>query len=374
MLWMDKSKRHGDRLQNDVGSFIETVKDMKCKYLYELNNMPQLEEDEESTVVPIGGVKAVERLLLLSKFFKIEQFRDGLIIVYGSQSAEKVMEYFKTLVAVEKNAMIRIFLTTNLNKVAQLGWRSLFNSHTHTMEPLNEQESEDLLCIKVFGEEVEDFPPRLETAAKKIAKNCKGLPLMIVTVAHLLSIANKNGDPEFWNEVTENPYSDVMMDAHNQIAKVLFPVYDCFPQFSKMFYLYMAAFPQDSEIPASKLINMLTSEGFLKPETLHNFFHWNRKLSTIASTTVLISQRKSVDYRATKTCRLGIQIELTPSGDDDHDLNFGYIWKLKNLEILKYSSIVNPKVKYVGDFDQEGRKYRGYVKCGKTTTLAFDLN
>ncbi|KAH6828921.1 hypothetical protein C2S53_013488 [Perilla frutescens var. hirtella] len=229
------------------------------------------------------------------------------LIVLDNIWDTEVIDYFKTLLQVESDVVIQILLTTNQDKIAQQADRIIRLPniiYTYMMEPLNEKESEELLRIEVFGEEVEDFPPRLEKPAKKIAKNCKGLPLMIVMVADLLSKANKNDDPEFWSEVAENPYSDVMMEAHNQISKVLFPAYDCFPQSTKMFYLYMAAFPQDYNVPASKLINILTVEGFLKPKTLHNFFHWRGNLAFMASTTVLISQKKSTDYQVIKTLRL----------------------------------------------------------------------
>ncbi|KAH6761496.1 hypothetical protein C2S52_018929 [Perilla frutescens var. hirtella] len=221
----------------------------------------------------------------------------------------EVIDFFSTLLPAENKGQIRILLTTNQEKVADKTRlekkRYADRDLLHFMEPLTEKESEDLLRMKVFGEEVEDFPPRLEKAAKKIAKNCKGLPLMIVTVADLLSSAKKNDDLEFWNEVAENRNSDLMMAAHNQIAKVLFPVYDCFPQSFKMFYLYMAAFPQDSEILTSKLINMLSAEGFLKPNTLHNFFDWSSEtISTIPSVIVFFFIKKTINYKAIKTLRL----------------------------------------------------------------------
>ncbi|XP_042013962.1 disease resistance RPP13-like protein 4 [Salvia splendens] len=54
---------------------------------------------------------------------------------------------------------------------------------------LNEEESKKLHCEKVFAQE--DFPPHLNILGEKIAKKCEGLPLMIVTVAELLSEEEK---------------------------------------------------------------------------------------------------------------------------------------------------------------------------------------
>lgn len=66
------------------------------------------------------------------------------------------------------------------------------------MRFMNEEESWELLRRKVFGEE-EECPPQLVKAGKKIAKNCDGLPLLIIAVAaQLLSKVQKN--PECWKE------------------------------------------------------------------------------------------------------------------------------------------------------------------------------
>ncbi|XP_047954089.1 putative disease resistance RPP13-like protein 2 [Salvia hispanica] len=59
----------------------------------------------------------------------------------------------------------------------------------HVVRLLNNEESEELLSKQVFGEK--GFPAYLEEFGKKIAEKCEGLPLMIVTVAELLSKANK---------------------------------------------------------------------------------------------------------------------------------------------------------------------------------------
>ncbi|XP_047964388.1 disease resistance protein RPP13-like isoform X2 [Salvia hispanica] len=80
---------------------------------------------------------------------------------------------------------------------------------------LNEEESKDLLCHKVFGDEI--CPSRLDKAATKIAKKCEGLPLMIVTVADILS-ESRNKDPSYWDDVAEGRNS-AFTDAYDQISK-----------------------------------------------------------------------------------------------------------------------------------------------------------
>ncbi|XP_057812495.1 late blight resistance protein R1-A-like [Salvia miltiorrhiza] len=136
---------------------------------------------------------------------------------------------------------------------------------------LNLKESKKLLGEKVFGEE--GFPLQLEELGEKIAKKCEGLPLMIVTVAELLSKADKT--PEYWTEVLKQ-HSSVFVEAYNQISEVLFPSYDYLPQQFKMFFLYMGTFCRSTDmINPFILNNMLSAEGFLErigEESFEDFF------------------------------------------------------------------------------------------------------
>ncbi|XP_057811746.1 putative late blight resistance protein homolog R1A-10 [Salvia miltiorrhiza] len=141
---------------------------------------------------------------------------------------------------------------------------------------LNEEESKELLGEKVFGEE--GFPPQLEELGEKIAKKREGLPLMIVTVAELLSKADKT--PEYWIEVLVKQRSPVFVDAFNQISEVFFPSYDYLPQYLKMFFLDIGAFPPYNDFNIFTLNIMLSAEGFLEPigeesclENLSSWYH-----------------------------------------------------------------------------------------------------
>ncbi|XP_047955128.1 putative late blight resistance protein homolog R1A-10 isoform X1 [Salvia hispanica] len=128
----------------------------------------------------------------------------------------------------------------------------------HEVRFLNEEESMDLLCEKVFGDEI--CPPHLHKSATKIAKLCEGLPLLILTVADILSKSEHNRDPTYWKDVAEKRNS-VFTDAYNEISKVLFPSYEYLPQHLKMPFMFMGVFPQDYHTPPSKIIDMLTAEG-----------------------------------------------------------------------------------------------------------------
>ncbi|XP_042013018.1 putative late blight resistance protein homolog R1A-4 isoform X2 [Salvia splendens] len=131
---------------------------------------------------------------------------------------------------------------------------------------LDEEESKQLLGKKVFGEE--GFPFHLEKLGEKIAKKCEGLPLMIVTVAELLSEEDKT--PEFWTEVAEKQHNLVFEGAYDQISEVLFPSYDYLPQYLKMFFLYLGAFRPYRDIRIYGLLGCLSAEGFMEPTEIQN--------------------------------------------------------------------------------------------------------
>lgn len=150
-----------------------------------------------------------------------------------------------------------IFVTTRLFEVAKCGSCDF----VHNMPLLDEEQSWLLFCRKLFANEF--CPIKLEKAGKKISKKCEGLPLLILTVADLLSKAEMSA--EYWEEVAEKKNSSVFMEAHAQISNVLSPSYDYSPQHLKVCFLYMGAFSQGQEIRTSRLINMWAAEGFLEP-------------------------------------------------------------------------------------------------------------
>ncbi|XP_047956951.1 putative late blight resistance protein homolog R1A-10 [Salvia hispanica] len=150
--------------------------------------------------------------------------------------------------------------------------------HSFIVLPLlSDEESKKLLSEKVFGED--GFPPHLDELGEKIAKKCEGLPLVIVTVAELISIEHKIRTEEaqkqqliskedkilkFWIEVAEKQQHPVFVNAYDQIFEVLYPSYEYLPQHLKMLFLYLGTFPPYSNITMFYLTYQLSAEGFLK--------------------------------------------------------------------------------------------------------------
>ncbi|KAL7115440.1 hypothetical protein ACP275_04G184400 [Erythranthe tilingii] len=149
-----------------------------------------------------------------------------------------------------------VMLTTRIQNVASIAdWGCDYH-----MRFMDKKESWDLLRMKVFGEQ-ESLPYELEKAGKKIAEICEGLPLTIVTVADILSKAEKT--TEYWTNIADDKRHSVFLDAYDKMSKVLYPSYDYLPQHLKPCFLYMGIFPQNNENPLVQLTDLWLAEEFI---------------------------------------------------------------------------------------------------------------
>ncbi|KAL2254087.1 putative late blight resistance protein homolog R1B-17 [Sesamum indicum] len=151
----------------------------------------------------------------------------------------------------------RIIVTTRESKVAD---DTGSGSPHHLMNLLKDDESWKLLHQKVFATQ-ETCTPELEDVGRRIANNCRGLPLAINVIGGLLSQAKRS--PESWEQIAKD-VSSVVADKE-QFSNILSLSYNNLPYHLKPCFLYMGAFPENYEIRASRLIKLWVSEGFLKP-------------------------------------------------------------------------------------------------------------
>ncbi|XP_047978664.1 putative late blight resistance protein homolog R1A-10 [Salvia hispanica] len=156
----------------------------------------------------------------------------------------------------------RILVISRKTRTVEPGVR---NGYSFTMPFLDEEESWDLLKWKVFGKE--EFPYRFMKAGKKIAKNCEGLPLLILVVAAKLLSGDKN-NLEFWNEVAEKKNS-VFEDACEQLSDILLQSYQFMRQYLKLCFLYIAAFTQNHVVRRSRIVTLWAAEGILEHSGNH---------------------------------------------------------------------------------------------------------
>ncbi|KAG8379674.1 hypothetical protein BUALT_Bualt07G0113600 [Buddleja alternifolia] len=151
----------------------------------------------------------------------------------------------------------RIMITTRLANIA-----NCFGSdNSHELEFLDEDESWNLFCEKIFPGE--SYPLELKEIGKRIATSCRGLPLSIVVIGGLL--AKSSNTREYWEYVAENLNSLIYSGDDDYCLKLLSLSYNDLPIHLKPCFLYMAMFPEDCEIKISRLIKLWVAEGFLKP-------------------------------------------------------------------------------------------------------------
>ncbi|KAL0397265.1 UNVERIFIED_CONTAM: putative late blight resistance proteinR1A-10 [Sesamum calycinum] len=95
-----------------------------------------------------------------------------------------------------------------------------------------------------------------------IAKSCGGLPLAIVVAAGILAKVDRT--QYHWRKIAKN-ISLTVATNDDQFSKILTLSYDHLPCHLKACFLYMGGFPEDFNIPVSKLTKLWVAEGFLKP-------------------------------------------------------------------------------------------------------------
>ncbi|XP_047950436.1 putative late blight resistance protein homolog R1A-4 [Salvia hispanica] len=191
----------------------------------------------------------------------------------------------------------RVILTTRVAKVAETVKSSNF---CHKMQTLDEENSWILLCDRAF--EGKPCPPHLEKIGRGIADNCQGLPLSLTVIGGLLS--QERQTEEYWQTIEEDTNA-AAAKGEEAYSEILLLSYNHLPGQLKGCFLYLGAFPEDSDIPLSKLSKLWIAEGFLVI-TKHQ-----RRLEKVAEEYLvdltqrnLISVRKVSSSGRIKTCGL----------------------------------------------------------------------
>ncbi|KAL2532898.1 Disease resistance RPP8-like protein 3 [Abeliophyllum distichum] len=150
----------------------------------------------------------------------------------------------------------RILFTSPIADMGMTASSGIFNYPLRFLTP---DESWDLLQFKVFNNE--QCPPVLVDVAKKIARNCGGLPSTVVFIASVLKDLEK--ERSLWMDVAENITSYISKET-NDYMNMLELSYNHLPMHLKSCFLYFAAFEKDKEIPVQKLIMLWAAEGFIR--------------------------------------------------------------------------------------------------------------
>ncbi|EYU29927.1 hypothetical protein MIMGU_mgv1a021755mg, partial [Erythranthe guttata] len=180
--------------------------------------------------------------------------RRYLIVLDDVWSAEiwyKIKFFFP-----DNNNGSRIVVTTRMSNVAVH-----FGSSHFSMKLLDEVKSWELFCQKAFFDE--ECPRELEEIGKKIAKKCKGLPLLIAVFGALLRKSSRT--QVYWENISKDLNSILNSRVDEQSLDILSLSYRHLPAHLKPCFLYMGVFSEDHKIDAFELIKLWVAEGFIRP-------------------------------------------------------------------------------------------------------------
>ncbi|CAI9100983.1 OLC1v1038183C1 [Oldenlandia corymbosa var. corymbosa] len=144
----------------------------------------------------------------------------------------------------------RILLTSQEENIA-----SQIQPHTrppHSLRFLTSDESVELLWKKMPF--VEGSPSEVLECGKTIAERCKGLPLMIIVIAGLLS----KMEPSTWGEVEKTLNKGI--DQCNYTIELS---NQHLPDQLKPCFLYFGAYEEDQQIPVREMLWLWIAEGFI---------------------------------------------------------------------------------------------------------------
>ncbi|RLN00295.1 hypothetical protein C2845_PM06G31910 [Panicum miliaceum] len=155
----------------------------------------------------------------------------------------------------ENNLNSRIITTTRITNVATSCCSSLAG-YVHKIQPLSDQQSQQLFFKRVFGDS-SACPPHMEKITHGILEKCHGLPLAIITVASLL--AGKSNKDQ-WEQVYNSMSSAF---SHQGMRDILLLSYYDLPHYLKTCLLYLSMYPEDYKIEREELIWKWIAEGLV---------------------------------------------------------------------------------------------------------------
>ncbi|XVF11416.1 hypothetical protein REPUB_Repub08aG0025800 [Reevesia pubescens] len=128
---------------------------------------------------------------------------------------------------------------------------------------LPEEKAWELFQEKV-GAQTLDSSPDIRQLAHEVAKECKGLPLALITIARAMAFKKRVEEWKYALEVLRRSSISVLKDMGEKVYPLLKFSYDFLPNdlFRKCL-LYCSLFSEDEEISKEKLIDFWIGEGFL---------------------------------------------------------------------------------------------------------------
>ncbi|CAA3022791.1 late blight resistance homolog R1B-17 [Olea europaea subsp. europaea] len=156
----------------------------------------------------------------------------------------------------------RILLTS---RILSVGQHANPNRDPHCLRFLTEEESWTLLQKKALGSK--QCPEELIEHGQIIAKQCLGLPLAIVVIGGIL--LERGTEIHWWEKVKGRVNAYLALDRERRMDKFIALSFNNLPHHLRACFLYFGMFPEDFQIPMSKLVRLWIAEGLIEKEE-HN--------------------------------------------------------------------------------------------------------
>ncbi|KAL5549527.1 hypothetical protein UlMin_004758 [Ulmus minor] len=200
----------------------------------------------------------VERLIsVLRKYLETKRY----IVVFDDVWQLDFWEFIKN--ALPNNDRGSRIIVTTRNEAVAISCKDASCSLVEKLQPWPQEMAWEFFCRKTFRHEVHRCcPEELEELSQEIVKKCQGLPLVLATVAGLLSTKEKNVFE--WRKMHDSLCFEVETNPQlSNISKILSLSYNNLPHYLKSCFLYFSVFPEDLLITDLRLYRYWIAEGFV---------------------------------------------------------------------------------------------------------------
>ncbi|KZV40235.1 hypothetical protein F511_31618 [Dorcoceras hygrometricum] len=204
----------------------------------------------------VGKTDVDKKLLTVSDQMSEASENELGSLLYKSLWGRRYLVVMDDMWSVEPWDNVKMFFPDNSNRSRVVMTTRLSDMTIHLgpsafqMNFLDKEKSWELLRRNVFKQT--PYPMESEEIGKKIAINCRALPLSIVLVSGIL--ANSKQTEEQWEYVAENLQSILNLEDHEHCLNILSLSYNYLPVHLKPCFLYMGVFPEDENILCPNLL------------------------------------------------------------------------------------------------------------------------
>ncbi|XP_072986666.1 disease resistance protein RPP13-like [Typha latifolia] len=216
-----------------------------------------LQRTGSGTTISLHGWMREQMIAELFKFLRVRRY----LIVLDDVWEEGIWDQIKAALPDSNNGS-RIILTTRSTKIALYADP---RSPPYELKPLTDEESWQLFLTKAFPplnpQDRAICPNELQDLGHQLCKKCGGLPLALVVLGGIVS--GKEKHPVVWSRLLRSMNWDSTEDGR-RCLDILALSYHDLSYYMKFCFLYLSAFPHESEISASKLTKLWTGEDLIE--------------------------------------------------------------------------------------------------------------